>query len=952
MKEYAGGSTRSLRAKRKTYTDGMESSDDEDDGLMGALDPLDIYEEKKYPAYFIKNMKGEDVNVEYFQRTGFKFPLLVKEKSGLNIRVPDSSFTVTDVKNLVGGRRILEVMNTATQSNAEMTLKDWEEFFMAPDRDDSKLNVISLEFSQTKLDNHVTCPRVVRQVDFTDNVWPRHLKDAQDDSTNDMARMLYPKVQKYCLMSINGCYTDFHVDLGGTSVWYHLLRGKKVFWLIPPTQANLKAFEAWTMSGKQSNVFFGDLVPRCGRVELVAGNTFFIPSGWIHAVFTPEDSLVFGGNFLHPYAIERQLKIAQLEESIKVPHKYRFPFFTEMMWYVLDKYCYALLGRHHLNVDQSILTRLLGTLDDRKTFADNIGHPHITPDEVRGLKSIVLYLHSLPGNKKNVPTTLKDPVTLVRDIRVIVEVHKKDKQERAESGTPLLYWPGIKNDPSCLARGRKRKCEDKSRKVDRIVVDGIKMINVGVECVICGLDGWWADHSLDVERNPRDCCLCECVSCGQVAHPSCLPDIGVDGRKESIEGVSGMWTCPECVLNPTVKNKEEQVPEDINKEESLNPTVDTKEETVPDDKPAQDIVTVKEEPVADDEMCDVENPPASITDGNVMNDNIHTPLNNIPAPLNNIPTPLNNLPTPQNNIPTPLVCSAKVSACIDRISQLVPHVRLSLSVYSDKTSLAECPLLLAPCLQLLSSVDLVSASQVCHSWYKVASQVTQHSPVSIDLTGHRLTSNHLTYIARRQPSRLVLDYTAASRQQLTWLLPKVSTCLTSLSLVGLDSASVVGSLTIPGCPSLTRLDLSQVTGLTDSAVCLLVRPREDKRSCLSTLTSLTIGSTDVTDISLRYICQYLTLLAHLSVSNCPRLTDAGLVQVGDPSLPVCTSLTSLDITLCPLVTDLSHLNHCPNIARLEFSQSGISEDVAIRFVSATGGRLALYNKGVICRRKK
>jgi len=40
--------------------------------------------------------------------------------------------------------------------------------------------------------------------------------------------MMYPKVQKYCLMSVGGCYTDFHVDFGGTSVWYHILKGAKV----------------------------------------------------------------------------------------------------------------------------------------------------------------------------------------------------------------------------------------------------------------------------------------------------------------------------------------------------------------------------------------------------------------------------------------------------------------------------------------------------------------------------------------------------------------------------------------------------------------------------------------------------------------------------------------------------------------------------------------------------
>lgn len=68
----------------------------------------------------------------------------------------------------------------------------------------------------------------VRQIDWVDCVWPRHLKEAQRESTNALDEMMYPKVQKYCLMSVKGCYTDFHIDFGGTSVWYHILKGKKV----------------------------------------------------------------------------------------------------------------------------------------------------------------------------------------------------------------------------------------------------------------------------------------------------------------------------------------------------------------------------------------------------------------------------------------------------------------------------------------------------------------------------------------------------------------------------------------------------------------------------------------------------------------------------------------------------------------------------------------------------
>ena len=32
-----------------------------------------------------------------------------------------------------------------------------------------------------------------------------------------------PRVSKYCLMSPAESYTDFHIDFGGTSVWYHVL---------------------------------------------------------------------------------------------------------------------------------------------------------------------------------------------------------------------------------------------------------------------------------------------------------------------------------------------------------------------------------------------------------------------------------------------------------------------------------------------------------------------------------------------------------------------------------------------------------------------------------------------------------------------------------------------------------------------------------------------------------
>jgi len=928
MKEYAGLG-RSLRAKRKTYIDGMSSSDEESENLERTLDPEDIIKSKNYPGYFVKEMLGEEVTIEHFQQTGFKNPILVKEKSGLHMKIPDSTFTITDVRNLVGGKRILEVMNCATQSNAEMTLKDWEEFFTAPDRDDTKLNVISLEFSHTKLDSYVVAPRVVRQIDFTDNMWPRHLKEMQEDTTNDMSRMLYPKVQKYCLMSIAGCYTDFHVDLGGTSVWYHVLRGRKVFWLIPPTPANLKAFEHWTMSGKQSDVFFGDLVERCGRVELEPGNTFFIPSGWIHAVYTPIDSLVFGGNYLHPYAIDRQLRVAQLEETLKVPHKYRFPFFTEMMWWVLDRYCYHLLGRHHMGMDENIITKLLGNEAERKNFQENIGHPYITPEEVRGLKSIVLYLHSLPGNKKNVPPLLKDPVLLVRDIRIICEVHKSDTHEKGVSGRPLIFWPGVKNEASnWYYRSKKRKRTINAPAV-RVESEGVRFLSQEVLCDYCGLDGWWSDPKLvNAERNIVGSNLMECGMCHAVSHPSCLPDVGVDGK---IGEGSNWWVCPQCVLKPPSPKKFVGT----NQEKGIalsKPSMDVGTVELMDVK--QEPVEPVDEPIMDDQLvngandssstmaCEVHKEPLMLHDK--VGGESKTLQSEVKAEVKEEPyqtlSPLKACVTP-----------ARISSILETICLSSTRVRAALTLYSTGSSLVLSELVMLPVLQYLSTPQQALARTVCRSWHRIVTRFMSPS-ISSDLNGHKVTPYVLSVVAKYQPSKLILGFTNTSKQQLTWLLPRLPNTK-SLSLQGLDWSTAVSALTSSSCPAFSSLNLRSVMGMNDSCISALFRPRDNKRSPLSSLRHLDLSHIEISDISLRYLAQFLPSLTSLNLTGCVKLTDAGLVQLGDPSLPLCSNLTNLSISFCSSVSDLTHLSRCLNLGKLTFLNSGVSGEAVCAFLN-------------------
>uniref|UniRef100_A0A8C7H2R2 [histone H3]-dimethyl-L-lysine(36) demethylase n=1 Tax=Oncorhynchus kisutch TaxID=8019 RepID=A0A8C7H2R2_ONCKI len=449
--------------RRRYQDDGI--SDDEIEGKR-TFDLDEKLQSDRFNSYLVKHMDGKDFTFEYIQREGLRDPIVFEKKDGLGLEMPDSDFSVSDVKLFVGSRRMVDVMDVTTQKGIEMSMAQWRRYYETPPSERDKLyNVISLEFSHTKLENLVKRPTSVDLIDWVDNMWPRHLKERQRDSTNSIIEMQYPKVQKYCLMSVQGCFTDFHVDFGGTSVWYHILRGGKVFWLIPPTPQNLELYENWVLSGKQGDIFLGDKAQDCQRIELKQGYTFMIPSGWIHAVYTPEDTLVFGGNFLHSFNIPMQLNIYNIEDRTRVPAKFRYPFYYEMCWYVLERYLYCLTNTSHLTPDfqkHSLgvgLTRedsenklnghvkngTEGDNDKEEKEEESETKPgvrvNLTPLELEGLWNLLGKLEELPTHKKCVPAGIRNAPALLHDIRALLEEHCNDDPKLSYTGKPIVKWP-------------------------------------------------------------------------------------------------------------------------------------------------------------------------------------------------------------------------------------------------------------------------------------------------------------------------------------------------------------------------------------------------------------------------------------------------------------------------------------------------------------------------------
>ncbi|XP_021089343.2 histone lysine demethylase PHF8-like [Mesocricetus auratus] len=264
---------------------------------------------------------GSQLTVEFLEKSSFSVPILVLKREGLGMTLPPPSFTIRDVEQYVGSDKEIDVMDAACQARCKMMLGDFVKYYYSEKRENI-FNVVSLEFSNTRLSKIVEVPKIVSKLSWIENLWPEECEFER------------PKVQKYCFMSVQDSYTDFHVEFGGTSVWYHVLKGEKVFYLIHPEDANLTLFECWRNSSKQREMFFGDQVDKCYKCSVEQGQTLFIPPGWIHAVLTPMDCLAFGGNFLHSLSIEMQLKAYETVKQLSTADLFKFPSFETICWHV------------------------------------------------------------------------------------------------------------------------------------------------------------------------------------------------------------------------------------------------------------------------------------------------------------------------------------------------------------------------------------------------------------------------------------------------------------------------------------------------------------------------------------------------------------------------------------------------------------------------------------------
>lgn len=460
------------------------------------------------------------VTTEELRASGFEVPLVLRGKpEGLD--VPDEC-TVADVCRGVGKNAEVSVLDVADQEVVgTWTLEEWVQYWGSSRS--RTLNVITLEVSHSNLGRRISAPSVVRDVDWTTTVGPvkgpwttvataevSNNKAKKRKIRDESLRRQRPTVQKYCLMSPAGCFTDFHVDFAGSSVWYHVSRGRKVFYVAAPTPANLADFESWSRSPAQGSSLLADVfAPRreLERIELDPGDTLLLPSGWIHAVATPVDSVVFGGNFVHSLSVRLQFEVAALEDRLGVSVAARMPYFEMTAWYVAIRMAHKLWRVH----------RLLQVVDD---LLEDYSHPEVEVRRrvlggPRGLEAARLLALDLRDrletqrliSGQHLPLSIKSPGCFLDGFDALLD---------GRAGTviePPIWWHRLKDEDA--ASWTFVPGEDAP-------VQNIYWGNHDVRCLKCGLAGEL---------------LC-CDFCSNTEHAACASILADNGE--------GLWACTEC----------------------------------------------------------------------------------------------------------------------------------------------------------------------------------------------------------------------------------------------------------------------------------------------------------------------------------------------------------------------------------------------------------------------
>ncbi|KAI5454816.1 JmjC domain-containing histone demethylation protein 1 [Naganishia albida] len=189
-------------------------------------------------------------------------------------------------------------------------------------------NMACLEITGTQLAKRITRPFLQQELDPM-----KRFPDALEDSNNPFGSL-------YVLSSKAGSFTPSHIDLAEVH-WLAVVSEIKWVFLLSPTDHNLLVDKM-----AENGIICADLLwlpDLCAKTPVVkrvlaAGQALTIPSSYIHAVYTVQDSLALAGAWIHELNIKSHMIIRELEINLQALIANRYPQFERLCWLLAEEY--------------------------------------------------------------------------------------------------------------------------------------------------------------------------------------------------------------------------------------------------------------------------------------------------------------------------------------------------------------------------------------------------------------------------------------------------------------------------------------------------------------------------------------------------------------------------------------------------------------------------------------
>ncbi|EGT53564.1 hypothetical protein CAEBREN_20648 [Caenorhabditis brenneri] len=364
-------------------------------------------------------LKNPEIEVKYW-KNGHEFMAgigkfdgvhLVGTKDGLGMMVPDDLDSFDAVKKYITTTAKLPVIVSGTRAEERMSITKLIKAFNTPKQKRSAIyNLLSLEFDSLGqgLRDAFSVPEFVRRKSMINKLKAKLTQKIQEIQTKmengdekeelktKQSRLqtqidTLPKYQMFLLLSMEGSFTDIHVDFSATSVYYHVVKGRKIFYVAKPTEENLRIYAEYEKTPlKEREEWIGEtMTTEWQRLEIKEGQTAMIPSGFVHFVFTPEDSIVIGGNYLVEEYLEQQFELTVVEEECVKINTIQRGHMLEGFWDVMFSYTQNILipelenGEHGLFEMGRIMQKYLKegqnlqkkwySLDEKKEILKKLG---------------------------------------------------------------------------------------------------------------------------------------------------------------------------------------------------------------------------------------------------------------------------------------------------------------------------------------------------------------------------------------------------------------------------------------------------------------------------------------------------------------------------------------------------------------------------------------------------